>query len=278
MTSSFILSVVTFTYGAAAILYWATWVFKRPVFGRAATWISLLAVAGNTVGILLRWLESHRMGIGHVPLSNLYESLIFFAWITMVVYLVTERQYKVKSLGAFTASLAFLAMAYASLSPDVNDRIQPLIPALKSNWLTAHVVTCFLGYAAFAAAFGLGAMYLLKTRKGKVPGPIMSRLPEPVVIDELLYQNILLGFLFLSAGIITGAVWANTAWGHYWSWDPKETWSLVTWLVYAGLIHARMVRGWHGRATAIFSILGFLCVLFTWFGVNLLAGLHSYAT
>ena len=164
------------------------------------------------------------------------------------------------------------------MSPDISDRIQPLIPALKSNWLIAHVALCFFGYAAFAIAFGVSIMYLIRKPETAGNSPLISRLPSLRVLDELNYQLIMFGFLFLSAGIITGAVWANSAWGRYWGWDPKETWSLITWFIYATLLHAKLMRGWHGRRIAFLSILGFFAVLFTYFGVNLLPGLHSYGT
>jgi len=169
-------------------------------------------------------------------------------------------------------------MAYASLSPNVSDRIQPLVPALKSNWLIVHVITCFLGYAAFAITFGISLMYLFKQSDTEGKSHLLARFPESNVLDELTHQMVTFGFLFLSIGIITGAVWANSAWGSYWSWDPKETWSLITWFIYATLLHARMMRGWHGRRIAYLSIIGFMAVLFTYFGVNLLPGLHSYGT
>jgi cytochrome c-type biogenesis protein CcsB len=172
--------------------------------------------------------------------------------------------------------LAFMAMAYASLSPNINDRIQPLLPALKSNWLIAHVITCFIGYAAFAVAFGLSIMYLIRQREPDPKGSLLDRFPKPTVIDDLTHQMVMFGFLFLSVGIISGAVWANSAWGRYWGWDPKETWSLITWFVYATLLHAKLMRGWHGRRIAYLSVIGFAAVLFTYFGVNLLPGLHSY--
>ena len=119
-------------------------------------------------------------------------------------------------------------------------------------------------------------MYLIRKRERAEKSPLISRLPSLRVLDELNYQLIMFGFLFLSAGIITGAVWANSAWGRYWGWDPKETWSLITWFIYATLLHAKLMRGWHGRRIAFLSILGFFAVLFTYFGVNLLPGLHSY--
>jgi cytochrome c-type biogenesis protein CcsB len=277
MTSSSILSIVTFVYGLAAFLYLAGWVFHKPLAGRMGTWTSIAGAAGNAAGIALRWVESYRMGIGHAPLSNLYESLVFFACVLAIIYLVVEWRTQSRVISAFTAPLACLAMAYASLSPNISDRIQPLIPALKSNWLIAHVITCFIGYAAFAVAFGLSIMYLFKQREDSAEtGGMTARLPSRPVLDELSHQMIMFGFLFLTTGIITGAVWANSAWGRYWGWDPKETWSLITWFIYATLLHARMMRGWHGKRIAVLSIVGFMAVMFTYFGVNLLPGLHSY--
>ncbi len=277
MDSSNLLSIVTFVYGFAAILYIAAWIFNKKLPGLLATWIVLLGAMGNAAGIIMRWVESYKLGIGHAPLSNMYESLVFFSWTIAVIYLVIERTYKNRILGVFAMPLVFLSIAYASLSPNINDQIQPLIPALKSNWLIAHVMTCFLGYAAFAIAFGISLMYLLASGDKKGKGSLFSHFPKPAFLDNLTHQMVTFGFLFLSIGIITGAVWANSAWGTYWSWDPKETWSLITWFIYATLLHARLMRGWHGKRIAYVSVIGFMAVLFTYFGVNLLPGLHSYA-
>ncbi|MEE4264290.1 MAG: c-type cytochrome biogenesis protein CcsB [Desulfobacteraceae bacterium] len=278
MNSSGILSIITFVYGLAGFCYIFAWIFKKHSVGKAATWVALIGLAGNIAGVVLRWVESYQMGFGHAPLSNLYESLVFFAGTIVLIYLLIERKYNNRVIGAFVAPIAFLAMAYASLSPNISDRIQPLIPALKSNWLIAHVIACFIGYGAFAVAFGVSLMYLMKQKSADDTGSIMSHLPDAGVLDELNHQLVMLGFLFLSVGIITGAVWANSAWGRYWGWDPKETWSLITWFVYATLLHARLMRGWRGKRTAVLSISGFGAVMFTYFGVNLLPGLHSYGS
>jgi len=276
MTSSIMLSIATFVYGGAAFLYIFSWIFKNESSGRMATAAGIAGAVGNLGGILLRWMESYRMGFGHAPLANFYESLIFFSFTIMAIYLVLEFRHKNRIIGAFVAPLAFLAIAYASLSPDISDRIQPLIPALKSNWLIAHVIACFIGYAAFAVAFGTSIMSLIRRRSPADGTHLTERLPAAAVLDELTHQMVMFGFLFLSAGIITGAVWANTAWGRYWGWDPKETWSLITWFVYAAMLHFRLMRGWSGKWFAIVSIIGFMAVLFTYFGVNYLPGLHSY--
>jgi cytochrome c-type biogenesis protein CcsB len=279
MINTVILSWVTFIYLAAFVLYFIRIIRNEALWGRLATITVSLGFAAQTVALILRWVESYHMGIGHVPLSNFYESLIFFSWTIVLLYLVFEWRIKNKSLGTFVVPVAFIAMAFASLSPNINSRIQPLIPALQSNWLTSHVMTCFMGYAAFAIAFGLGCMYIIKSldrKSSSRSGSFLGLLPDLDTIDELIYQSIALGFIFLSLGIITGSVWAHYAWGSYWSWDPKETWSLITWLVYAALLHARLVRGWRGKRIALMSLAGFACVLFTYLGVNYLPGLHTY--
>ena len=276
MNSSITLSVTTWVYGFAAFLYILALVFKKPGPGKLATWVALLGLVGNSAGFVMRWVESYQLGVGHAPLSNLYESLVFFAWTIVLLYLVIERKYGNQVIGAFTMPLAFLAIAYASLSPGISSRIQPLLPALKSNWLIAHVITCFIGYAAFAIAFGISIMYLIKQSEKNRESSFLERFPRAAVLDDLTHQMVMFGFLFLSAGIITGAVWANSAWGRYWGWDPKETWSLITWFIYATMLHAKLMRGWHGRRIAYLSVIGFAAVMFTYFGVNLLPGLHSY--
>jgi cytochrome c-type biogenesis protein CcsB len=278
MTSADILSLVTLLYCAMMVLYLTSWLFRQPGAGKAAHAIGWVGFSVNAVGLLLRWYESHQLGFGHAPLSNLYESLIFFSMSVTALFLIVERKYGNQTIGAFVSPLAFLAIAYASLSPSISDHIRPLIPALKSNWLFAHVITCFIGYSGFATAFGLSIMFLLRQRKGGDSNGLMAKLPEPALIDELTHRMVLFGFLFLSIGIITGAVWANSAWGRYWGWDPKETWSLITWFIYATLLHARLMRGWSGNRIAYLSISGFIAVLFTYFGVNLLPGLHSYGS
>ena len=159
MESSLVLSITTFIYGLGAFLYVVAWIFKNPLPGKLATWVTVSGVACNTAGIILRWVESYQLGFGRAPLSNLYESLVFFALTIAALYLIIEQRYHNRTIGAFAVPLAFLSMAYASLSPNISDQIQPLLPALKSNWLTAHVVTCFIGYGAFAIAFGISLMY-----------------------------------------------------------------------------------------------------------------------
>ncbi len=295
MSNTVILSWTTFIYLAVFAFYLIRMVSGKELWGRLGTIAALIGLSAHTAALILRWIASYQMGIGRVPLSNFYESLIFFAWSIMMLYLIIEWRTKSRSLGTFVVPVAFLSMAFASLSPNISSRIQPLIPALQSNWLASHVITCFLGYAAFTVAFAAGLMALLKgmvpdklaldgSAIGKInvnPPPtyfqrFFGRIPEPDILDELIYQSAVLGFVFLAIGIITGSIWAHYAWGSYWSWDPKETWSLITWLIYAIMLHARYVRGWRGRRMAMMAIIGFICVLITYLGVNYLPGLHSY--
>jgi cytochrome c-type biogenesis protein CcsB len=277
-TSSLLLSITTFAYLACTILYLSGVLFRYRPLLFSGTIVAAGTLVLQTAGIILRWIESYQIGYGHAPLSNLYESLVFGAWSIVAIYLIFELRNKQRSLGVFPMLFAFLAMAYASFSTGMDSSIQPLVPALKSNWLIAHVMTCFIGYAAFAVSSGISILYLAKMNKPDGTGSsILSLIPGPRQLDEFNYQMVFFGFLWLSLGIITGSVWANSAWGTYWSWDPKETWSLITWFIYAALLHARMVQGWRGKRVAVLSLVGFGCVLFTYFGVNfLLSGLHSY--
>lgn len=280
MDSAQFLGYTTFLYLAATIIYVGMVIFKIDRLGLMATALTIIGVSANSIGIVLRWVESYRQGIGYIPLSNMYESLVFFAWTIAVTYLVIERVYKTRYLGGYILSFAFFAMAYASFSTEFSKEIKPLLPALQSNWLAAHVITCFIGYAAFSVAGGLAILYLIKansTGNTRQKSPIPETTPDLEQLDDIIYKMIIFGFLWLTVGIITGAVWANSAWGTYWSWDPKETWSLITWFVYALALHARYTRGWSGTRMAWVALAGFLSVIFTYYGVNfLLSGLHSY--
>jgi cytochrome c-type biogenesis protein CcsB len=279
MNHTMILSWVTFIYFASFVLYLFRLIIGKEFWGRAASFLVWAGFAAQTMALLLRWKTSYDLGIGHVPLANLYESMIFFAWAIILIYLIIQWQTKSKILGVFVVPIAFLAMAYASIAPDINNRIEPLIPALQSNWLTSHVITCFMGYAAFTVAFVYGLIYLLKNMEkcdAEKPAGFLGKLPALTILDILIYQSIVLGFVFLTMGIMTGSIWAHYAWGSYWSWDPKETWSLITWLIYAIMLHSHYVRGWRGKRMAILALVGFACVLFTYLGVNYLSGLHSY--
>jgi cytochrome c-type biogenesis protein CcsB len=280
MTSSLLFNVTTLSYMVSMLLFFGFMATKNKSVGLIASSAAYFGFIVQSVAIGLRWKESYTMGVGHAPLSNLYESVVFFSWTIILIYGIIEFKYKYRIVGAFVVPFALLGMAWAQLYLDSG--IQPLVPALQSNWLLYHVITCFLGYAAFAVACGISIMYLIKE---KMEGPsgdssaggIIGQFPGVKVLDDLNYKAIMIGFPLLTLGIVTGAAWANYAWGTYWSWDPKETWSLIVWFVYAAFLHARITRGWVGRRAAILSVVGFAATIFCYLGVNLfLSGLHSY--
>jgi cytochrome c-type biogenesis protein CcsB len=267
--------------GMAALVYLAGWflyvgqtITSSRFMSAGAFILVLFAWMGNSAAMAMRWMESHRSGFPYIPITNQYESLVLLGWAIALLFLLTELKYRKHHLGVLAVPLAFFSLGIANMF--FHTDVRPLVPALQSNWLTAHVITCFLGYAAFSLAFAVSVLYIAKRSFPELA--IMRLFPSLELLDEINYKFIALGFPFLSMGIITGAVWAEVAWGSYWSWDPKEVWSLITWLVYAIFLHARHSRGWTGPKAAVMSMVGFFTMLFTYFGVNyLLQGLHSYA-
>jgi cytochrome c-type biogenesis protein CcsB len=281
MDSSLLFNITTIAYFAAMVVFIVYLTSKNEAIGFGATLICWVGFIANTGAIGMRWYEAYAMGYEQAPLSNLYESVVFFAWAILLIYLMFDLKYKQRAIGAFVIPFAFGGMIWAQWSLDAT--IAPLVPALQSNWLTYHVITCFIGYAAFAMACGVSIMYLVKVSKEEKSaeespvGGLLGIFPSAKVLDDLNYKAIMLGFPMLTLGIITGAAWANYAWGTYWSWDPKETWSLIVWFIYAAFLHARFTRGWVGRRAAWLSIFGFAATIFCYLGVNLvLSGLHSY--
>ncbi|MDD5347249.1 MAG: c-type cytochrome biogenesis protein CcsB [Candidatus Omnitrophica bacterium] len=213
--------------------------------------------------VLLRWYRA-----GRPPFANMYEALVLFAWSVALVYAVFEYLYKAAFLAVPANALCIFLL---SLTWPQDAAIKPLMPALQSSWMAVHVVTYFIGYAALALAFVLSAGYLVASRRRPQQAPVL------LVMDNLSYQLIIFAFPFITIGMTTGSAWANVAWGSYWFWDPKETCSLITWLVYAVYLHGRLLLGWKQRPAAWLSALGFLATLFTFVGVNyILPGLHSY--
>jgi cytochrome c-type biogenesis protein CcsB len=237
--------------------------------------IGTLALAGafgvHSLALISRYFEA-----GHTPVTNLHESLSFFAWTIVGIYLVLYAKYRIDVLAAFVSPLAAILLLLASLFPH---EILPLPPALRSDWLPVHTILAFLGNGLFTLAFAAGVMYLIQERqiKSKKIGSMYHRLPALKILDDLNYRCLTIGFPLLTLGIISGSLWAESAWGSYWSWDAKETWSLITWFLYAAMLHARFAMGWRGRKAAILAIVGFGVLVFSFLGVNLfLSGLHSY--
>jgi cytochrome c-type biogenesis protein CcsB len=280
MSSSMLFNITMIMYMVSTCIFFAFLASRNKAVGTAGTYAALFGFLVQTAAIGLRWKESYDQGHGHAPLSNLFESVVFFAWTIILIFLIIDFKYKYRAVGFFVVPFALFGMAWAQLGLDSG--IEPLVPALQSNWLMYHVITCFLGYAAFAVACGISIMYLLREKMeqgaGNAPaGGMLSMFPSIKILDDLNYKAIMIGFPLLTLGIVTGAAWANYAWGTYWSWDPKETWSLIVWFVYAAFLHARITRGWVGRRAAILSVIGFAATIFCYLGVNLfLSGLHSY--
>jgi cytochrome c-type biogenesis protein CcsB len=279
MTSGSLFNITTIFYMASTLAFFIYLAGRNQKVGLSGTVLAWIGFAIHTVATGLRWKESYDIGLGHAPLSNLYESVVFFAWSIVLIFGIIDAKYKYRVIGAFVMPFALLGMTWAQLYLPAD--INPLMPALQSNWLTYHVITCFLGYAAFAVACGVSIMYLIKAKSEEggsdAAGGLLSVFPPTKVLDDLNYKAIMVGFPLLTLGIITGAAWANYAWGTYWSWDPKETWSLIVWFIYAAFLHARFTKGWVGRRAAWLSIIGFAATIFCYLGVNLfLSGLHSY--
>ncbi|MEB3279490.1 MAG: c-type cytochrome biogenesis protein CcsB [Lyngbya sp.] len=326
---------------ASMLIYWVGAAFPRiPVLQPLGT--ATMTIANLCIAALLaaRWIEA-----GYFPISNLYESLFFLTWGITTIHLIAENMSRSRLVGVVTAPVAMGITAFAALTlPPQMQVSEPLVPALKSNWLMMHVSVMMLSYATLMVGSLLAIAFLVITRgqeislSGSSLGTRISRnhhyrlnrspelattasqtvvnganseLSTPTngkgttavlelvnsdqinsnstallspqrlnlaeTIDNISYRIIGLGFPLLTIGIIAGAVWANEAWGSYWSWDPKETWALITWLVFAAYLHARITQGWQGRKPAILAATGFLVVWICYLGVNLLGkGLHSY--
>ncbi len=304
-----ILFVTMLVYWVGAAFPQITWLPKVGTTG--------MAIANLTMAALLasRWIEA-----GYFPISNLYESLFFLCWGITAMHLIAERMSQSTLVGVFTAPAAMGITAFAALTlPDNMQHSEPLVPALKSNWLMMHVSVMMLSYATLMVGSLIAIAFLILTRGQEVelkgssigngafrkggtkpsaqvspepsggggvavmaatavqPALSMQRLSLVDTLDNISYRIIGLGFPLLTIGIISGAVWANEAWGSYWSWDPKETWALITWLVFAAYLHSRITKGWQGRKPAILASLGLGVVWICYLGVNLLGkGLHSY--
>jgi len=259
-------TISLFVYLASTILYILYASTKKEQLGKIATVVLTIGIVSQSIALILRGIE-----VKHAPFVTIYESLSFWAWLIALVYLIFQFKLRIRVLGAFVTPIAFFAIAAASVLPDQYKEASPLVPALQSHWLEFHIITVFIGYACFAVSFALSLAYILKRKDD--PKSLMTK----DKLDSIAYKAISIGFPFLTIGIMSGSIWANMAWGRYWGWDPKEVWSLITWFIYALYLHLRIVSKWKGNPVAYASIIGFVAVLFTFFGVSfLLSGLHSY--
>ena len=289
--------------------YWVSIAFPTFKLSNRIGFLSLV-ISNIFLTVILgwRWIEN-----GYFPLSNLYESLLFFTWGITLVTIIVELTTSLMLIGAVSAPLAMFIIGFATLSlPDGMQKAAPLVPALKSNWLMMHVSIMMFSYSTLIIGSLLSIVFLVLTQgrqislKGSSVGVVDNaelqkessiesstvtvnlrlNLNEGVLekkltllesLDNLSYRIIGLGFPLLTIGIIAGAVWANEAWGSYWSWDPKETWALITWLVFAAYLHTRITKSWQGKGPAILASIGFVVVWVCYLGVNFLGkGLHSY--
>lgn len=245
----------------------------KPERTRIASFSLGAAVAGFLLQGLyftLRWVES-----GRIPITGFFEAINFLGMGIMLVYLLMEFRFKVPSLGSFMLPLVLILMAPAALLPT---HIEELKPVLKSGWLGIHTSLAVLGDAAFAFSFIVSVMYLVQERqlKQKHLGAIFHRLPPLDVMDTLGYKALSFGWPLYTLGMVTGSIWAESAWGSYWSWDIKETWSLIVWIIYLAFLHLRTI-GWRGRKMAYLSVAGFLFVLISFFVVSRVGvGKHSF--
>jgi cytochrome c-type biogenesis protein CcsB len=257
-------------YMASAAGYFAYLFYQRD---RLYRWAFLLMIGGficHSASIAFTTITA-----GHFPVRNLRETLSIAGWAIAAIFLVFQSRFRLKILGIYAAPLIAVVMVAVSQVPDTPTATHGMF---KNFWLISHVIAVFIGNAAFALACGIGILYLIQEHaiKTKKPGFFFKRLPSLDKLDATGYTCIIIGFTLLTFGLITGFVYAKSLWGRFWSWDPKEVWSGITWLFYAALLHERLTVGWRGRKAAIMAIVGFGILLFTFLGVNfLLKGHHG---
>lgn len=258
-------------YLASTVSYISYFVNKRDRTGFYATYILLAGLVTHFLFLLVRTIDT-----GYIPFANLFEVMTLYAWLVALIYLVIEYNLKDKTMGAF---LIPFVLAIQSISLIFLGQGGSLSPILKSFWFEIHVATSILGYSALTISFVTGIMYVLQASqiKTKQAGLFFLRLPPLEMLDRMNYKGVSIGFSFLTVGILVGSFWASKVWGSFWSWDPKQISALITWLIYAFLLYTRLAMGWQGRRAGHLSILGFLTVLFSYFGANLfLTKLHLF--
>lgn len=256
----FILTVAL--YGCAAAAYLACLVRTSPLLTR---WAGRILAAGFTAHLLSTIHLASKMK--YLPLTNMQESLSFFSLAIVGVYIYFERRYKVTTLGSFMAPVALMMLIASSA---LHAEVRQLHPVLQTNWFWFHALLAFASYACFTIAAGVAVMYLIQRYflKTKHFGALFQKLPSLETMDEISYRCLTVGFPLLTVAIISGSIWSEKAVGSYWVWDPKQTWSLMAWFIYAALLHGRLTIGWRGKRAAILSILGFIVVLVTFLGMK----------
>lgn len=257
-------------YVGALVVYGMGFLARNKNLQNIATKIVYVGVVITAAALVLR-----SVLIGGLPLNNGFEFGLCFVFVAALAYVIIERKFSIGGIGLFVMPILVVLGCWL-VSIDLT--IEPVMPALRSYWLAVHVSAAVISYGAFAVSFAVSIAYLLKDKSGdKADSRLAQTLPSLKVLDEITYKLIFVGLPFLTIMLVTGAVWAEYAWGAFWSWDPKETWALITWLVYAIYLHTRFMKGFKGKRAAWLSVLGFAAVIFTFFGVSyLLPGMHSY--
>lgn len=256
----FILTVAL--YGCATAAYLACLVRTSPQLSR---WAGRILAAGFTAHLLSTIHLAVQME--YLPLTNMQESLSFFSFAVVGCFIFFERKYKVTMLGSFVIPIALVML---TLSSSLHSEARELPPLLQSNWFWFHALLAFASYACFTIAGGVAVMYLIQHYflKKKQFGALFQKLPSLETMDEISYRCLTIGFPLLTLAIISGSIWSEQAMGSYWIWDPKQTWSLIIWFIYAALLHGRLTIGWRGKRAAILSIIGFIVMLFTFLGMK----------
>ncbi len=256
-----------FIYLCAVILYFSFFLLQKHKLNIISYWVTVIGFILHTLAFALRWKIS-----GFIPIASIFEALSFFSWTIILTAILAEYRHKQPIITAITATIGLIFISLASLHPSA---IHPLAPALQSLWLKLHVSMAIIGEAAFGFAFVCSIIYHIKK---SFPEKFTQNLPTKEILDKLTYKSIAIGLpVFTIGALIFGSIWAYRAWGTYWNWDPKETWSLITFLVYILYLHMRLQRGWKAEATTWIAIIGFLVAVFTFLGVNyLMTGMHSY--
>jgi len=254
----------TVLYLLSTVGYFLYLFLQREYLHRAGTALLLTGLVLHSAGLLME-----TIAVGHLPVKNLSETLSLVGWALAGVFLLVQSKFRIKVLGIYAAPLAALVMVFASQLPRETSADASLF---ASAWFVLHILSVFIGEAALALAGGVGLLYLIQERaiKTKKRGFFFRRLPSLDLLDTAGYACLVIGFTLLTVGLATGFVYAKAIWGRFWSWDPKEVWSGITWLLYAVLLHERLTVGWRGRRAAIMAIVGVGVLLFTFFGVNFL--------
>ncbi len=259
MYNIIIYNVLCYIYLLCTLFYAGHIFFRKNTLGKAATALTFFALIVHTAAFIIRWVESHQLGIGHLPIRGPYECLTFSAGIIILFYLGIERSIRTRAFGVVILPLATLMMIFAALSSEIDHAIYPMPEVLQGNYINYHLSACFVGYGAFTVSCVASIMFLAIQQGIISPANILKRLYlARETLDDISYKMIAVGFIMFSIMIVTGMFRSKIIWGRYWEWDPVQTWSFLAWVVYAVILHGRYTWRWSGGLTAVLSIVGFI--------------------